>query len=74
MYRLNYIFSFFLLFVLLCPLTVGAVGPEKQTITNDLYSFILPADWEIYRPGDVASDGITPFERNSEMFHHYNLT
>ena len=74
MYRLNYIFSFFLLFVLLCPLTVGAVGPEKQTITNDLYSFILPADWDISRPGDVASDGITPFERNSEMFHHYNLT
>lgn len=73
MSRFNLHSLLFLLFAMLCSPAVGVGDPEKRTITNDLYSFTLPADWEPYRSKDILSGGIVPLERDSKIFHHYYL-
>jgi hypothetical protein len=45
----------------------------KKKISNQLYSFFVPQNWEPYHPGGVTGDGSIPQERDVDVYHLYFL-
>jgi len=59
---------FLLIFV--CSFTTNSL--EKKRISNHLYTFSIPSDWECGHPGKIE-DCSVPIERKDSLYHIYYL-
>ena len=59
-----------LLLIFVCSFTNNNL--EKKKISNQLYSFSIPSDWECGHPGKIE-DCSVPIERKDSLYHIYYL-
>jgi hypothetical protein len=66
---------YFLIFITLFVASAFTdVNNEKKTISNKLYSFSVPENWEANYPPGLSGDGLTPSERDANGYHLYYLS